>query len=140
MRIKIEAPSQYIFETTITVRVTDLNYADHLSNDRLLTYAHQARVELFASWGQEELKFGGVGIIMTDAALVFLAEGHLNDVLKIEVGLTDISKVGFDLIYRLMNIKTQKEVAMIKTGIICYDYDRKKVVAIPEVILPYLKQ
>ena len=140
MRIKIEAPTQYIFETTITVRVTDLNYADHLSNDRLLTYAHQARVELFASWGQEELKFGGVGIIMTDAALVFLAEGHLNDVLKIEVGLTDISKVGFDLIYRLTNIKTQKEVAMIKTGIICYDYDRKKVVAIPEVILPYLKQ
>jgi hypothetical protein len=48
-------------------------------------------VELFASWGQEELKFGGIGIIMTDAAVIFLTEGHLNDRLKIEVGLADIS-------------------------------------------------
>lgn len=132
MRIKLEKPDQTLFSTQVKVRVSDLNYANHLSNDKLLVYAHQARVELFVHWGEHELNFGGVGIIMADAAIVFQSEGHLGDELRIDLGVKDISRVGFDLYYQLTNIKTGKEVALIKTGIICYDYEKKKVVSIPE--------
>jgi len=139
MRIKLSEPKSYCFSTTLKIRVTDLNYANHLSNDRLLTYAHQARVELFAAWGQSELNFGGMGIIMTDAAVVFKAEGHLNDKLIIWVGIEDISHLGFDLYYKVVNEQTGQEVALIKTGIICFDYSSKKVVAIPRVIVDILQ-
>ncbi|MCP4441506.1 MAG: thioesterase [Aureispira sp.] len=132
MRIKLKTLEHYIFSTELTIRVDDLNYADHLSNDRILTYAHQARVELFAAWGYRELEFGGVGIIMTDAAVVYKSEGHLGDKLKIEVGIDELSRVGFDMYYRITNVKTGQEVAQVKTGIICYDYSLKKVVTIPK--------
>ncbi len=140
MRIKLEQPQQYIFSMHLTVRVSDLNYGNHLSNDRLLTYAHQARVELFQSWGFSEMNFAGKGVIMTDAAIVFKSEGHLNDELQIDVAVEDISKIGFDLYYKVINTKTEKEVAEIKTGILCFDYQLKKVVAIPEEIVQILNK
>jgi acyl-CoA thioester hydrolase len=140
MRIKLEQPQQYIFSMYLTVRVSDLNYGNHLSNDRLLTYAHQARVELFQSWGFSEMNFAGKGVIMTDAAIVFKSEGHLNDELRIDVAVEDISKIGFDLYYKVINTKTEKEVAEIKTGILCFDYQLKKVVAIPEEIVQILNK
>ena len=140
MRIKLEQPQQYIFSMHLTVRVSDLNYGNHLSNDRLLAYAHQARVELFQSWGFSEMNFAGKGVIMTDAAIVFKSEGHLNDELRIDVAVEDISKIGFDLYYKVINTKTEKEVAEIKTGILCFDYQLKKVVAIPEEIVQILNK
>jgi acyl-CoA thioester hydrolase len=138
MRIKLEKPDQVLFSTHTKVRVTDLNYGNHLSNDKLLAYAHQARVELFEHWGQHELAFGGVGIIMADAAILFQSEGFLGDELRIDLGVKDISRVGFDLYYQITNIKTGKELALIKTGIICFDYEQKKVVSIPEPIKAFL--
>jgi acyl-CoA thioester hydrolase len=132
MRIKLKTLEHYFFKTNLTIRVDDLNYADHLSNDRILTFAHQARVELLAAWGYKELELAGVGIIMTDAAVVYKSEGHLGDALQIEVGVDELSRVGFDLYYRITNIQTGKEVAHIKTGIICYDYVAKKVTTIPQ--------
>lgn len=135
MRIKLKTLDHYFFSTMLVIRVDDLNYADHLSNDRILTYAHQARVEFLAAWGYTELEMAGVGIIMTDAAVVYKSEGHLGDKLQIEVGLDDLSRVGFDLYYRIINIATQKEVAQVKTGIICYDYTLKKVVTIPKEVV-----
>ncbi len=138
MRVKLQKPDQFLFSTQVQVRVSDLNYANHLSNDKLLVYAHQARVELFKSWGQEELNFGGVGIIMADAAIAFQSEAHLGDLLNIEVAVEAVSRVGFDLYYQLTQEDTGKAVALIKTGIICYDYDQRKVVRIPEAIKPYL--
>lgn len=140
MRIKLPEPKSYCFSTTLKVRVSDLNYADHLSNDKLLTYAHQARVELFASWGQSELNFGGMGIIMTDAAVIFKAEGHLNDELIIWVGVDDISRLGFDLYYRVVNQQTGQEIALMKTGIVCFDYSSKKVVPIPALVVDILQK
>jgi len=140
MRIQLPKPEKYCFKTTTIVRINDLNYANHLSNDKLLCYAHQARVELFESWGQSELDFGGTGIIMTDAAVIFQAEGHLNDLLQIEVAIKDISRVGFDLYYQVSQQKSQQAVALIKTGIVCFDYQRKKVARIPSSILPLLEQ
>lgn len=132
MRIQLQFPEKSCFSTTLRIRVSDLNYANHLSNDKLLTYAHQARVELFAQWGCTELQFDGVGIIMTDAAIVFKAEGHLHDELRIEVAVADVSRLGFDLYYKLINTQTQQEVAIIKTGIVCFNYETRKVASLPE--------
>jgi len=131
MRIKLEAPQNFIFTTFLKIRVNDLNYGNHLSNDRLLCFAHQARVEWLESLGFSEMNFGGYGIIMTDAAIVYKSEGHLNNELKIEIGLSDISRSGFDLYYQVTNLSNNRELAIIKTGILCFDYHNKKVCSIP---------
>lgn len=131
MRIKLDEPNRYIFQTHCKIRVSDLNYGNHLSNDRLLCFAHQARVEWLESLGFSEMNFGGFGIIMTDAAVVYKSEGHLNNELKIEIGISDISRSGFDLYYKITNLSNSKELAMVKTGILCFDYSSKKVCSIP---------
>jgi acyl-CoA thioester hydrolase len=131
MRIKIEEPEIYFFSSFTKIKVSDLNYGNHLSNDKVLAFVHQARVELFQSWGFSELDFGGSAVIMTDAAIVFLAEGKLNDEIRIDIGLRDMSRVGFDLCYRLQKTGNNELLAMVKTGIVCFDYQQKKVLAIP---------
>jgi acyl-CoA thioester hydrolase len=132
MRIKIEEPEKYFFSTNTKIRVSDLNYGNHLSNDSVLSFVHQARVELFESWGFSEIDFGGSGVIMTDAAIVYQSEGHLNEEIRIDIGIRDLSRVGFDLCYRLVKVKTGTILAMVKTGIVCFDYSLKKVVSIPD--------
>jgi acyl-CoA thioester hydrolase len=140
MRIKLDEPNRYIFHTHCKIRVSDLNYGNHLSNDRLLCFAHQARVEWLESLGYSELNFGGKGIIMTDAAIVYKSEGHLNDELKIEIGLSDLSRSGFDIYYKISNLSNNKDLAMVKTGILSFDYSNKKVCSIQPEVLEKIEQ
>jgi len=52
--------------------------------------------------------------------------------IKLEIAVADISGVGCDFIYRCTNKNTGTVIAIVKTGIVFYDYDKKKVVSIPE--------
>ena len=45
-RIKVEIPEKFSFETAIKVRVRDMNYGNHISNDSFLTFAHDARIDV----------------------------------------------------------------------------------------------
>lgn len=135
MRIKLKECDKYIFSTQITVRITDLNYGNHLGNEQVLCYAQQARVDFLTSLGYGELTLAGKGIIMTDAAVVYKSEAHAGDVLNIELAIDDLSTVGFDFYYKISNLATKKEVAMVKTGIVCFDYHTKKVSTIPKEVL-----
>lgn len=140
MRVKIQEPAKYSFKTQLIVRVSDLNYANHLSNDKILTYVHQARVEFFESLGFSEIDFAGVGTIMADAAIVFKSEGYLNDSLIIEVGVADVGHSSFDLIYKISKEDKRNLLALVKTAIVCFDYSNKKVCPIPNPVLLTFQQ
>ncbi len=133
-RIKLKDCKHDRFRATVKVRVSDLNYGNHLGNELILVYAHQARVEYFKSLGYEELDFGGVGVIMSDAAIQYKSEAFLGDVLHIDIGIQDASRVGFDMYYLITEAESGREVARLKTGIICFDYQKRKATAIPEEI------
>ncbi len=132
-RIDIQLPKIYIFKADITVRVSDLNYGNHVGNDNILTLMQEARTLFYRSMGFEsEVKLEGpVGQIVTDAAIVYKAESFLGDTLHFEIAVGDLSKYGFDLFYRVTNRATGKEVAHGKTGIVCFDYQKRKIAAIP---------
>jgi len=131
-RIKIEIPEKFLFQTEISVRITEINYGGHLGNDSLLSIIHESRVRFLKHLGYSEKDVEGNGIIMTDAAIQYKAESFYGDVLLIEVGVIDFSKIGCDIFYRITNSDTKKEIALAKTGIVFYDYKNKKVVSVPE--------
>lgn len=139
-RVKLKTFPSYPFSTEISIRVTDLNYGGHLGNEMVLVYAQQARVEFLESLGYGELSLEGVGIIMADAAVQYKAEGHAGDRLLVEIAVDNISRVGFDLYYRLSNQATGEEIALVKTGIVCYDYAAKKVTPLPEAVKAQLER
>ncbi|MEJ8757743.1 thioesterase family protein [Pontibacter sp. H259] len=130
-RIKVTIPEHTHFTTTIPVRVTDLNYGNHLGNDALLSILHEARMQLLQDFSWSELNIGGASMIMADVAIEYKGEGFYGDVLRINLAFDDISKYGFDITYHVLN-QNGKEVARAKTGMLCINYQERKLMALPD--------
>ena len=130
-RIKLQLPQQFTFSTLIQVRITDINYGNHVGNDAILSLLHEARMQFLNMAGYTELEFGGVGLIMSDAAIEFKGEAFYGDVLKAYVTVDEFSKVGFEIYYKLVKGEQETVVVLAKTGMVCFDYSKRKVTAIP---------
>ena len=134
-RVKLQLPEKFIYSTELPVRISEINYGGHLGNDAVLSIAHEVRLNFLKSLGYTEMNIENVGLIMSDAAIVYSAESFHGDTLKAELGISDISKIGCDFIYRLTRKEDSKEIARLKTGIVFFDYKQRKVVEIPKVFL-----
>lgn len=133
-RIKIDLPPAFTFSTCIDIRISDLNYGGHVGNDTILSLLHEARVRFLKHYGYSELNLEGIGIIMGDVAIEYKAEGFYGDQLNIHVCSDEFTRVSFDIFYKIEKEHEGKNivVAIAKTGIVGYDYNLKKVAAIPE--------
>lgn len=131
-RIRLDLPEKCIFSVELAVRVTDLNYGNHLGNTALLGLLHEARLNWLRSLGfQDERDLGGAGIILADAAIVFQSEAFLGETLIIELRPGETSRVAFDLYYSVMAKNDQRPVAAAKTAIAFFDYATRRTAAIP---------
>ena len=101
-RMKIDMPKEWHFSITMKVRVTDLNYGNHLANQQFLAFAQEARMAYFAQYGFTELDFGGTSLIQADAAITYKGEGHLNDEVQIEVAAQTEGGSSFNIFYKFI--------------------------------------
>lgn len=131
-RIKLNLPESFLFTTTIAVRITDLNYGNHLANDKVLSILHEARMQFFQHYGYSELDFAGVSVIMGDVAIEYKNQAFYGDQLSIEISVQDFSRVSFDIVYKIST--KDKLIAKAKTGIVTFDYTNNKVVEVPKKI------
>ena len=134
-RVKIDLPEKFL-ETSIKipVRITDINYGDHVGNDSLVAIIHEARMQFLQLHGFTELNIEGVGLIMSDLVVEFKNESFYKDVIEVKIGSSNISKVSFELYYQLSTVRNNNEIiiANAKTTMVCYDYDLKKVTALSD--------
>jgi acyl-CoA thioesterase FadM len=133
-RLQLTPRSAYPFRTGLVVRVTDLNYGGHLGNDRLLALIQEARVAWLASHGWSEHDCAGTGLIMTDAAVQYRGEAFAGDQLLIEVAAGEAARTGFRIFYRITRRGDDALIAVAETGMACFDYQRRRVVQLPEVV------
>ncbi len=135
-RIKIALPEKFSFSCKIPVRITDINYGNHVGNDAILSIIHEARMQFLNSVGTSELNFFDTALIMADVAVEFKSELFYGDMVIAAVAITEISRVGFDLVYKLekQEAHTNVLVAIAKTGMVCFDYKNKKVTSVPATI------
>jgi acyl-CoA thioester hydrolase len=133
-RIKIEIPERIIGSFHIPIRIGDINYGSHVGNDAFVSIIHEARMQWLKQHGYTELQIEGIGLIMGDLVLEFKNESFYGDVLEIKLGAGEITRAGFDLYYQLFVNRNNETIllANAKTGMVCYDYDAKKVAMIPE--------
>tara|TARA_B100001059_G_scaffold79038_1_gene76880 strand:+ start:1366 stop:1797 length:432 start_codon:yes stop_codon:yes gene_type:complete len=125
-RMKIEMPSQWQYSTEIEVRVSDLNYGNHMGNQQFLAYAQEARVRFLAENGFTELDFGGVSLIQADAAITYSCEGRLGDQIKIAIATEVTGRSSFNVFYQFTNLTQGKHMANIRTALISYDYEKNR--------------
>jgi 4-hydroxybenzoyl-CoA thioesterase len=130
-RIKIDIPVRLPFFTEITVRITDANYAGHLGNDSVFSLTHEARERFLRSLGFREDDIDGYGIIMNDAAVIYRSESFPGEVLRVDVGIGDLHRKGCDMLYRFSCVEDGREVARVKTGIVFFDFEARKMVSTP---------
>jgi acyl-CoA thioester hydrolase len=118
----------------VPVRISDINYGNHVGNDAFVSLIHEARIQWLQLYGYTELQIEGIGLIMSDLSIEFKNESFYGDVVDIKLGAGEISRVGFELYYRLYATRDHETIllANAKTGMVCYDYDTKKVAVIPE--------
>ena len=129
-RIQVNFPEKHIFSTEIKVRITDINYGGHLGNDSMLALLHEARVRYLKHFGYSEMDVEGTGIIMADVAIQFKTEAFYAERLTIAIAVGDFSRVSFDIYYKVSS--GSRDVAIAITGIVFFNYEKKKVAAVPE--------
>ena len=62
------------FTCVLPIRITDLNYGNHLGNDRIVGLMHEARMQFFQSFGYTEMNLAGIGLILRDLSVVLKKE------------------------------------------------------------------
>lgn len=131
-RIHVELSDKWLFETRLQVRISDVNYGGHLGNDAVLGLVHEARVRFLRSVGCSEIDVGGAGIIMADAVIVYKSEAFAGDELRIRIGIDDVKRSAVDMLYQLVRLSDDQEIARAKTGLVFFDYQARKIVRMPQ--------
>lgn len=130
-RIKIDLPEHFSFSTEVPIYIGHINYGHHLDNAALISLVSEARVRFFKALGYSELDVEGVGIVVADVAAQYRSEAFHGEVLVIEMAADDFNKYGCDLVWRISDKASGREVARGKHGILFFDYSARKPATVP---------
>jgi len=141
-RVKIVIPDNNIGSFAIPVRITDINYGNHVGNDSFVSILHEARVKWLNQYNLTELNIDGIGLIMSDLEIEFKKESFYGDIIEVQLSIGEISRIGFELYYQLRTKRHEEPVilANAKTGMVCYNYLNNEMTAIPDVLKNILAQ
>ncbi|MBN1277605.1 MAG: acyl-CoA thioesterase [Deltaproteobacteria bacterium] len=139
-RIRLKPEPVYEFSYHVTLKPRDMNYGGHLGNDTLVTLAGEARAGLFKDLGFSEgdLGDGQMALIMGDLAVNYRAEGFLYDELLIESHVGEITRNSMRIFHRITKKGTL--VALAETGVLAFDYRKRRIGEIPHVFMESLKK
>ena len=140
-RYKIITPEKIIAAINIRVRITDINYGNHLGNDALVSLIHEARVAWLKQGGFSEMNVGGCGTIMNELLVNYLHESFYGDDLCFEISIGDYSSSSFEIYYNISTTRNEKNIiiAKAKTGMVCFDYEKKKIAPISDDFKSFLE-
>ncbi|MGV8057338.1 MAG: acyl-CoA thioesterase [Smithellaceae bacterium] len=139
-RIKLVEQEAYEFHYTVSVEPRDINAGGHLSNDALVSLLGTAKARMFQSLDLKpfNLDDGETGIIMSDLAVNYKAQAYLFDKITIETHIGEFFRTGFRMFHRLK--RDDVLVALAESGMITYNYNMEKIVAVPETFLKLIKR
>lgn len=142
MRTKKIIAGPTCFETTLTIQVGDINYGNHVGNERYLLFAQETRIRFLQSIGCTEAKFGAFGLVLTEAHVEYFHELFHGDEIIVKLSVSAPSRASFDCFYEINTMRPSGIVcaAMIKTAMVCFDYTERKVRSIPDDLREILLQ
>ena len=131
-RIEIALPKDFVFSTDIPIRIGDINRGRHLAHDAVLSIMEEARVQFMKSIGYPQENIDGVSFITVDAGVIYKKQGFYGQTLRVDIAVTDFSRRGCDIVYRISNAETGEEMVRAKNGMLFFNYREQKVAAVPE--------
>ena len=120
------------FSCQTNVRISDINFAGHLAHDKIVSLLHEARDQFLHSLSWNESNINGAGIILADLYVNYKAESFFPDQLKISIAVDTMRASSCKFIYRISNMLNNTIIADAYTGIVFFDYAKRKPVRIPD--------
>ena len=111
-RVQIDMIKNFTFETELAIRITDINYGNHVGHDSFISLLHEARLRFLQNIGVSETNIDGKALILSDLAVSYKSQAFYGDRLKVEIGADEFNKYGCDIFYRVSNKKTDKLVLL----------------------------
>ena len=139
-RIKLARRHHYFFQHDFSVKVGDLNYAEHLAHDKLIAYLHHARVAILRQLdiSERDLGDGQTGLILTDLCVCYQTEAFLFDRLRIHTALHLCSHSRFQFHYAVEKAKI--DIALAECNCIAFNYHTRKIARIPERLVIHIRE
>lgn len=134
---KFEVPkiNKLLFTTILSIRISDINYGNHLGHDALVSLLHEARLEFLKSLGHTELVAPDLVILVTTLLVNYKGQGFYGDELLIELGTSELYNTSFELIYDVYTKDKTRKIANALTILTFYDIAKAKTVSIPNEFL-----
>ena len=119
-----------MFTFYYTVKQEDLNYGNHVGNERALLFFQWARESFLRQNNLSETNIGdGSGFIQVEATVQYKKQLFLDQ--KIEVRITKIEIKGLKIIFEY-EIYSGKDLAITGTAtVLAYNYEEQKIKKIP---------
>lgn len=131
-RIEIDLPQDFAYRTEIPLLGIHMNITGHLDNALLLTLVSEARQRCWEHMGYEVLDVEGVRLLVADAAVQYRSEALQGETMALDMAFMDFNKYGFDIVWRVSDRDSAREVARGKTGMLSFDAVANKVVLLPD--------
>lgn len=127
-RLKLDFPDEtYTFSTRLDVRFDDVNAGMHLAHDRVVSFVAEARSRFLEHLQLCELGSADEpGVIVSDLAVVYRAEGRLRDRLRVDCGIVDANRYGGDIVCRIVRESDDTVIAVAKANVVFFDYAHRK--------------
>lgn len=134
-KLRLKEAGSYEYEYKTEVKVRDVNYGGHLSNDAVVGLMHEARLSMFGSQGCSELDLGDgkTGTILVELGVNYKAQGYMNDKISIFCHIDDVMSTSFKIYYKIT--KGDVLMCLAETKIAAFNYDANELAPIPEVFL-----
>jgi acyl-CoA thioester hydrolase len=133
---KIPSITKIIFHTILEVRISDINYGNHLGHDSFISLLHEARVRFLKELGYtDELNINGLGMLITNLVVNYVNEAFYPDKITINIEIGDVTRTSLQLIYQAVILENNQEIAKALTTMTFYDYQKSKVAKIPQQFL-----
>lgn len=137
--IKLELPDSFLTSHSIQLRITDMNYGNHVGNDVFISLIHEARVLFLNELGYSEKNIEGFAIIMRNLQIEYRSELIYPDLINIEVGIKELRGASFILSY-LIRKNDNSVAAVCETELTFFDYNLKKIIRTPINFIEKLKE
>lgn len=118
------------FSIPLTVRVIDLNYANHVGYQNYFSFFQEARIAYLNQFEYSEVDIEGHGMIIGEANCRYNQELFLKDNIQVACAVTKLMSKGFVMEYQIS--KTNVVCATGHTKNFISNYETKQVIRLPE--------
>jgi acyl-CoA thioester hydrolase len=131
-------PIDFAYRHRLSVRFRDCDAMGHVNHAVYLTYFEQGRLTFWREVTGSPSPH--TRVIIARAECDYRSPAHFGDELEVRVGVGEIGRSSFTLIYDIVHIVSDRPIASGKTVMVSYDYETGSSVPLPDVTRELLQR